>query len=709
MTLVFDYAPILQGSFTNLPTAGDQITYASNTAVADTSFREYYDINQVSISLWYTPEEDGGGTADRTLWRQGSNAGRLRIVQSTALLNWAFGGDSLNVDISGWTAGTTYHIVVRADSKNTLDGTNYMCISVNDSHTFGATSAPTPSQSNTFNFSDGGGINNPEGIIEGWTIYRRVLYDGTYGVDVGNGDEIAAIYASGSGKDPCEVTGSWDVVFALPTDQDGGAIATGTGHAWSHPHSSNVPTDWHMMTTYGSSGWSTKGTPSAGPADITATEKIYAGGYEWTADADAEGIEQSFTSLTAGENYVIRVLAHTDTADDIRVLVYDDTNSAAITTYLFGASSTKTAPGVALITFELPTVARNGAAADCTAITISVEATAASQTVYAHQFEMLVNLLDNPSMETGSGTPWIADGWTNNNLTGTESEQETTIVHSGASSLQYNIAAAGAHNQQFNNRTVGTFFVIGGWAWSATATDLTLDAGGGQAKQSVASGSMLFESGAGSAWEHIVAVGRYTSTTLTVRARGTNCVAAAYWDDLYAFELAPVSLTVTPASEANSTESTGLRVDGQDICTQTISNVTATAGTLRFDVTPRHDSSTVGDFDMTAGVAFIARFIGATNYIEVRHTASPDIILRWNDGGGIVSGTWGSPGLVAGTTYTFVIEYDTAGATLTVDGTLRATAAAALDFSADPLTDAYYGSDQNGEYAYDATFAAPTP
>ena len=73
-------------------------------------------------------------------------------------------------------------------------------------------------------------------IIEGLTIYRRPLYDGAYGSNVGNGDEINLIYNSGTGKDPTLVTGSWDVVFALPTNSTVGALATGTGEALSHPH-----------------------------------------------------------------------------------------------------------------------------------------------------------------------------------------------------------------------------------------------------------------------------------------------------------------------------------------------------------------------------------------------------------------------------------------------------------------------------------------
>jgi hypothetical protein len=47
----------------------------------------------------------------------------------------------------------------------------------------------------------------------------RFLFDGTYGTDVqGNGDELALIYNAGSGTDPTEITGSWDVCLCAPTN-----------------------------------------------------------------------------------------------------------------------------------------------------------------------------------------------------------------------------------------------------------------------------------------------------------------------------------------------------------------------------------------------------------------------------------------------------------------------------------------------------------
>ena len=64
--------------------------------------------------------------------------------------------------------------------------------------------------------------------------------------------------------------------------------------------------------------------------------------------------------------------------------------------------------------FELPTIARNGAAADCVEISFRLLNSAGEGVIYWQQAELLENLLDNPSLEaTYAGVPPIPPGWTN--------------------------------------------------------------------------------------------------------------------------------------------------------------------------------------------------------------------------------------------------------------------------------------------------------
>jgi hypothetical protein len=245
-TSVFETAPIVQGKWD--VSQADLLRF--DPGISSPIHKFFYpnlDEYQGAISFWITPEWDGNDGKFHFMVRD-TNI-KFYVYKTTgSILTFEAGGilGSAGVDISGWTAGTTYHVVVRWDSKNTLDGTNYGCITVNDSHTFVDSTTSTLSALSLVYIGSNNGTQHPaNAIIEGLTIYRRPLYDGTYGVaanwdDSGPIDEINAIYNAGSGQDPCLVTGSWDIVFCLPTDSTAGALVTGTGEAWSHPHSSGV-------------------------------------------------------------------------------------------------------------------------------------------------------------------------------------------------------------------------------------------------------------------------------------------------------------------------------------------------------------------------------------------------------------------------------------------------------------------------------------
>jgi hypothetical protein len=711
----FAAAPIVQGDGNNLSSLTDDVLSLARGTQVSGSFYPAFDGNQGSVVLWWTPEFDYdtySGAGDGYIW-YASSAYNLAYEYDNDRYALTIGGQSLTVS-SNIAAGTKYLLTARWDCDVTLDGTNYLCLSINDTHSFGATTGPTAAApAATIYVGTNGTTGAASGIIEGMTVYRRVLYDGTYGVNAGNGDEINLTYAAGAGKDPTEITGSWDVVFCLPTNASKGALATGTGEAWTHPHASNVLTDWHCATTYGSSAWDTVGTPSTAPDDLAAADKIFAWGYDWTCDADAEGIEQSLTSLDAGQSYVLRCLAHVSDANDLRIRIYDDTNSADIVTYEFGASSDRDTPGVAIITFELPTTARNGSAADCTAITVSVEGTAASQQVYLHQIELLENLVDNPSLETGSGDPWIPDGWTNHSgqLTAGESVSSAD-VHSGSSSFKLDAANAGDSNIR---QTLGPFtlgdFVAYGFAAKISVGTASFGVWYLQRQRSLFALYTYNQLVTTADWAQYHWIGRMHEKSGNSFAYfpSVGTETTAYLDDVYVYAITPVSLTVTPASEANSTESSGIRVDGLDTLTQSISNLTATDGHVRFAYTPRHDAADAVKFGTASTQAMIAELYGAAdNYIRLYWSAANTITMAFNDGGGEHTTTYDATGAIAaGTTYQMALNYSAEAMTLDIAGSTVATITTAISFATVPTT-AYWGQAQAGTKQADATYAAPT-
>src|SRR3989338_3532282 len=222
---------------------GDTLTASVGTQVAG-NFYQNADSTQGTVVAWVTPEWNGSevGSLWEHIWGLNSSGVYGLMVRNGSLSLYTQSGVITGPSVASWTAGTTYNVAVSWDEDTTLDGTNYVRFSVNDTHTFARTTPFTMGTPTSISvgFSGTYFAYTFNGIIEGLTVYRRPLFDGTYGVNAGNGDEVNSIYNSGTGKDPTEVTGSWDVVFDLPTNASTGSLATGTGNAWSHPHSSNL-------------------------------------------------------------------------------------------------------------------------------------------------------------------------------------------------------------------------------------------------------------------------------------------------------------------------------------------------------------------------------------------------------------------------------------------------------------------------------------
>lgn len=256
-TSVFATSPIVQGKRDSSGTP-DIISAPNGTLIAGTYFYSNFDSNQGSVCLRVTPEWNGNDGLTHDLF-SASLAGdmlKLRKSSSNNLTMALSAGISVAVDVSGWVAGTIYNLCFRWDMKNSIDGTNYGCISINDVHTFGAAAPSISAPTSTLSIGTNGSGNPANALIEGLTIFRRVLYDGTYGMDVNGGiDEVNLIAA---GIDPTSLGGSWDVPFCLPTNQTAGALVSGTGEAWSHPWASNLLTDPWLSSYYGNA-WGIKG------------------------------------------------------------------------------------------------------------------------------------------------------------------------------------------------------------------------------------------------------------------------------------------------------------------------------------------------------------------------------------------------------------------------------------------------------------------
>ena len=454
------------------------LTFPRGTQIAG-NFYSNFDANQGSIVLWVKPTW-AGNDGKKHVFLHWSTNGMLYKDTDNKLYFSVASGVNVSVNIAAWSAGTVYRVDLRWDADNPVSGTNRLSLSVEDSHTLGRTTDYTPETpfAGIFIGTDDEGSYSADALLEGLTVSREVWWDGAAGIDTHFGRDIVAMDYDKT-TDRCDFPGStnvygegsWGITCAVPTNAAAGELAEGsiTLQAYSHPHSSNLlggaagKFGYLLDGIYTSDGLVAQGTPSV--AALTEDNKIFPGGYAVTHDGAGEWIEWTLAGLAAGADYVIRAIANSDGASTPQIAVYDVTNGAEITHLNGSISSTRTTPDVLILSFELPTTAR-GASANCVSIKIQLKNVDAGSVVNWHQVELLPNLIDNPSVATGAGNPWIPDGWIGHQtpLAGTIA-QETTKTHSSGSSIALiNIADhKGVVYTANAAANVGAFYCFGGF------------------------------------------------------------------------------------------------------------------------------------------------------------------------------------------------------------------------------------------------------
>ena len=212
----------------------------------------------------------------------------------------------------------------------------------------------------------------------------------------------------------------------------------------------------------------------------------------------------------------------------------------------------------------------------------------------------------------------------------------------------------------------------------------------------------------GAVWKEYGCVVRCVSGANYILLTRGSGVHHGNFDDLYIFALDDVSLTVTPASEANSLENGGLRVDGRDGAPQPIpaGMLGATGGHIKWKYTPRHDPADVMKFGVGVVVRPLYVYFDATRLIYLDWTVANNFRLQFNDGGGVHSAAWNPAILNADTEYLMEIKYNASQMILRVDGITRITITTPINFTAIPNI-VHWGTHGNGTFQADAVFSAP--
>ncbi|MEI6327441.1 MAG: DNRLRE domain-containing protein [Candidatus Roizmanbacteria bacterium] len=426
-------------------------------------------------------------------------------------------------------------------------------------------------------------------------------------------------------------------------------------------------------------------------AALGAGERIFSGGYKVTSTMANQGI--SYTkALTANANYVIRAIGNSDGTCSPQILVTRADGSTEITHLNGTATSTRTAPDTYIFTFQAPAT-ENGI--------FKLINTSGTGTCSWHQVEVQTNRVINPSLESGAGSPWIPTGWSNGGYVAGEGLQENTIVHSGSSALK-SVNVTGFHGENMAFTGSASNFADLGWFGYRT--------GGCYHNNSIletTSGSPYSESwwilgGSYVLNEHVIR-GAPSATV----ARSSCSTGTAYTDDMFLVNLSDVTLTLTPASLANSTEASGVRVDGYDTYTQTVNSISSTAGDISFVFTPRH-SFGVADKYGSSTPTIASLWYDGNNRILLQKNATSNLVLKGFFNGTQVSTNWASAVLNAGTAYTIRMTYLAGGSlVLYVNGVQVATQLGVIPFASVPTTFAIgYNYDGSSSAWYDGTYTA---
>ena len=698
----FAAAPIVQGKW-DAVTVGDVLNFGRGTQVSG-NFYPSIDTAQGSIVFWWTPEKSTASGDQEYLFYINSNY-LMRHEPASSVIRVKFGTQTFNPSVTV-VAGNLYCIVLRWDCDNKLDGTNYACLSINDSHEFGLTSLLTASAPNAaLNIGQAWDFKPANAIIEGLTIVRRVLWDGTYGVDAGVGDEIALISA---GVKPEEIIGAADICFQLPTDGSTGELATGTGEAWSWPWADNELLNWHMQddTAGAPDNWTAYNSPTLADAE-TANILFGTRSQKVSVDGQFEGIYQDI-SVSAGEDYCISAWVKDNGANQgVLIEAYDQTGSALIV----AVNSTDSGAWENLTTcFEIP--------AGCSTVRISIiSLDNDTYDFYIAQVQVLPNLVDNGGMEGvyddesggGGGTLDVAPGWNNRRCESDGSDElsrEAGIFHSGLYSQKVVADSTEGIESASSPFSTGKWHLITMWLYG-DGSDLVniIDN-----QETIIDETVTPPA----AWTRYSFVGWAQYGNELLRIVSSTGHGTFYIDDVSIVVLDDVSITVTPANEANSTEDGGIRVDGLDACTVDITGkLGAKSGKVRFKWTPRHGD---GDFNkFTEGTVLQNLSIASiykdnNNYIAFAQDSNTQLICTMNCvAGGAEADTWVATGITAGTTYLIEIEYNSTTCTVSFDGTIQMTITytGGIDFGANIPDAAYMGGNATGVRISDAVFSAP--
>jgi hypothetical protein len=542
--------------------AGDVITFPRG---ADLGGRyAHADTTQGTIIVWVTPAVELTELPDDRygLFAIGPFAVSAAPEGETLIIETRDGTVfELDEGLGAWEAGVAMPLVIRWDTQRPVGIDTYLHVVAGDEE-FRVAETPwadaAPAELQVIGGTSAECRRPAPAMLSGLTVYRRPLYDDLFGVDFHRGNELQRIVGNygnltGPERDPVDVTGPWDVVFAAPTDRLSPLIDDDNPDAWSHPAGDDLLNGIGDFSTEDIAVWQVENATveAADPSEVT-----YRNGMVVTP-TDPLGGAYIDMDVTPGDRLVVRAVANAAPESGPELMLFDPETLIELTRTTGPDTWTTDAPGELILTYEVP-----DGIGRVQLWLREAYANNASSVVW-HHVEVLENLVPNPSaVDIAYDNAVQGDlprGWSADCCFGGASTEETFNSNSTPTSIRIN-ASEGQRNH-FRIEPEGQedfeMYAVGYMA--------AYEGGEQPPALSVSNGS-LFRHGAGldngsqnklsirgldvGGWQHVTAVGwrlnnsQYNNHNDFWRPGGTNNDAInVVIDDVYTFPLDDVLLT----------------------------------------------------------------------------------------------------------------------------------------------------------------------
>jgi hypothetical protein len=490
---------------------------------------------------------------------------------------------------TGLTAGVTTLVVLRWDlDEGRFTGGRHFALTVdNVTHRQSTTAAALAGAEVVIGARDAAGDRPAFADISGFTLYRRVLGGGGEAGGIGGRDEIALIRNGGIFRDPVRVTGSWDVVLAVPTDMSGEGPLPPSGQAWTHPHGNNLLGANGLLDTVDSWAPTFGASFFAPPVD----ELVFGFGRTLLRDNPADQVAIPIPLGTT--SVVVRALAHAGTGGAPAMALLQTSGQKLVSSVTGTVSSTRDSPDELFLAAQLPPASDHE---------LALGSSTPGDTTW-HVIDVQTNLFTDPSFEgyVDGGPPpaWgvepVYDG-------GVPGVVERTETHSGEAALRLSASAAAFTVQEpplGDDPANDGFYAVGGALFQdvsdcAAAVYASNSRFFRHARLPAHPGGKVFRTvEAPSSWQHVSTVARRVfydlpdtttfnanSDAVRLGCGSANSQTDIVVDDAYVFPLQAVEIAPTAIDEVGSTSLGLLRVDIGDEATQALVDSPASGGSL---------------------------------------------------------------------------------------------------------------------------------